>query len=759
MLRDRAFSDPQWQRYKFFAVLLVVISTTMLFGVGRLSFDDDYKHLFRADTNSYDELERFLQIFPADELEMVIVFETDDVLSHAILSALQSIVNRIESLPQIASVFSIFSIPANSSSIRSIHPIIPEDLQESRDFESIVDEIKAQPLINQRLLSDRHQVTIAIAGLEPVANSQQTIQSLIADIHEIVADFSNGIKLEAHVAGNSAVRVALRSQSIHDQIVFNSIGGLLACIITYLLFRSPHVTLVVSVGPLIGVLWTLGCMGFANVQINVINQMISPLIMVIGFTDATHLMFSIQRHRKQNKLPLQASLDAIREVGFACALTSATTAVGFGALTLTDSLVIKELGEFAAIGTLLTFVAVTGFVPLAAATISNKRIMSTGHIDGAIVRSPLFQLVVGYITHRPAAAVVAGLCLTMVTLYSAYFLTTDFRFRENLPHDHEVTKAMVLADENLGGVQPINVVVGWPAGQELASDKTTHVIKEVQTALSNRVGLHNALSILDLLMLLPGRSTELSERIPRLIYFPDKLVSRFLNEEKRKALIVLRLPDDGASAQLPLLESIDSLLGEFRRNYPDYRFNMTGITVAASRGSTEMIKDMTVSLSSAIAVIFLTLTLALRSIKLGIVSFLPNILPLSAVAAFLVWSNQPLQYATIMVFTICLGIIVDDTIHLLVRFRSEYKKDGCTEDALQRALAAVGPVLLSTTLILISGFGAMMTSSTEVVVRMGYLSCLALIVALLADLILLPSMIALTYRYSTILKAVSREEA
>ncbi|MCG7927560.1 MAG: efflux RND transporter permease subunit, partial [Candidatus Thiodiazotropha taylori] len=241
-----------------------------------------------------------------------------------------------------------------------------------------------------------------------------------------------------------------------------------------------------------------------------------------------------------------------------------------------------------------------------------------------------------------------------------------------------------------------------------------------------------------------GGSDDLSQQFSRLVYLPSKLVNRFYHEQSGEAVILVRLPDNGANMQLETITQLEELLSQLSEESDRFSLRLQGISLAAAKGSVDMIQDLLVSILSAVVIIFLVLSLFLKSIKLGLISFLPNILPLATVAALLVVNDQPLQYATIMVFTICLGIIVDDGIHMIVRYQKEFHKVRNVTIAVHRTLQAIAPVLLVTTLILLAGFVSMLTSSTEVIVRMGYLSCVALIMALLADLVLLPSLIVAT---------------
>ncbi|MCW4324891.1 MAG: efflux RND transporter permease subunit [Candidatus Thiodiazotropha taylori] len=722
---------------------LMLVTLMMLLGMAKLQFNDDYKSLFKTDREEYQELESFLNRFPADDQELVILFRADRILAEPTIFQLQEVVEKIEGTPAIESLFSIFSIPEPNSSIRRIDPLLSVESMEE-DLEASLLAIGGHPMVRNKLLSEDGRLTIAVAILEEGYVGLDQISEIIERIHTITDQVGDGAGLEVFVTGNAAIRVALKSQSTRDQILLNSIGGLLAFSITLFLFRSFKLSLIITAGPLIGVIWTLGCMGFMGSKLNVINQMISPLVMVIGFTDAIHLMFAIQRRRIQGLSRVSASIAAIKDVGMACMLTSITTAIGFAVLILTDSTVIQELALHASIGVLLTFVAVVIFIPASAALLEDDVILNSSRLDIRLTDNRILNKVLIVIGENAVAVVSVGVVLTAFAVYQAQQLATDFKFRENLPQSHEVSEAMRLADRHLNGIQPLNIVIQANNGGVIESTQAVELITRVQVDLIEQFGLTNSISVVDLLRVLPGGSEDLSQQFSRLVYLPSKLVNRFYHEQSGEAVILVRLPDNGANMQLETITQLEESLSQLSEESDRFSLRLQGISLAAAKGSVDMIQDLLVSILSAVVIIFLVLSLFLKSIKLGLISFLPNILPLATVAALLVVNDQPLQYATIMVFTICLGIIVDDGIHMIVRYQKEFHKVRNVTIAVHRTLQAIAPVLLVTTLILLAGFVSMLTSSTEVIVRMGYLSCVALIMALLADLVLLPSLIVAT---------------
>lgn len=159
-----------------------------------------------------------------------------------------------------------------------------------------------------------------------------------------------------------------------------------------------------------------------------------------------------------------------------------------------------------------------------------------------------------------------------------------------------------------------------------------------------------------------------------------------------------------------------------------------------------MIGDLAASLASAAVIIFAVMALSFRSLRLGVISVLPNVLPLSLVGAALVIAGESLQIITVIVFSICLGLGVDNTIHLVNRFRSEAEADGDIPAAVRRSIRAVGWAIVTATLVLITGFAGIVLSRIPSLRMFGALSCVALLASIGSSLVLLPALLMLYAR-------------
>ena len=207
------------------------------------------------------------------------------------------------------------------------------------------------------------------------------------------------------------------------------------------------------------------------------------------------------------------------------------------------------------------------------------------------------------------------------------------------------------------------------------------------------------------------------------------------------ALVSANVRDDGAAALEPVFLSIGAGLDRLEALHPGFEMRLTGVTYVSAAVSLAMISELAFSLFAAGIIILLIIIFALRSASLGLISVLPNVFPLAATGAVLVLAGMPIQYTSVMSFTICLGIAVDDTIHFLTRYRKLCAEGVDSDPAVRQSLREVGSVLVTTTLIMVGSFLVLQVSELPMIRLFGVMCALALTWALIGDLIFLPAML------------------
>jgi predicted RND superfamily exporter protein len=749
--------------------LMIAMTIVAIFGLFNLGFDDQPLNIFKTNQADFELLEELFDDFGSDDNDCIILVESSQIFSSrgaSLLKALSAEFKKIERIESVRSLSDVVVIKDFGSPPASILPAIGSS---DKQFEAAYHQSLAHPLIGGHLLSSNGQSALIVARIEGNSPTISELKPTVLAIQDAIDrvpipdDFAR-----VRLTGVPPIRYEIFSSIRRDSVRFMLIGTALAFIMATILFRSFWAVIAVATPPLLAAMWTVGLLGLLGEKFNVINTILPVLVMIVGFTDSVHLMFDVRHSLARGLSPLEAAKSAIEHLGVACALTSFTTAVGFASLMVTNVEVIQKLGMICGIGAVLAFVSTIIMVPLFASSRIGHLLavpkkgsgpnsaehpkgrsgywgltpfshINSSRLEGWIRRAS--ESAIDVIIARAALVTALGILAVVVLSGLVTRLEPNNRLTDNIPDTNDSAQALFHIDENFGGTLPGFVVVDWDESLTLDSDQVLGVIGEVQRAIEDQAGANHPISILNLLQTMPGTRADLKSRVPFLLLAPQSVVNRFVRMDRRRATVAFFVPDKGTGVHEPMFRAIENKIAEIENRYQGISLNLTGTVVVASRNINQMITDLAKSVGLATIVIFVTMTLVFRSWKLGLISMLPNAFPLLTTAAWLVLTGRPLELTSVIVFSICLGIAVDDTIHVINRFQRELRNGLDVPPAIKNAFIAVGSALATTTIILIVGFGSVAASEMPTSQLFAKLGMIAIFAALIGDLIILPAML------------------
>jgi predicted RND superfamily exporter protein len=447
--------------------------------------------------------------------------------------------------------------------------------------------------------------------------------------------------------------------------------------------------------------------------------------------------------RRQSALGLsgrEAAREALRKVGFACFLTSLTTAVGFGSLSLAHHTVVQEFGWSSMLGVVLMFVAVILVIPLACSTWLGRGV-HVGHERGLIDRNLLrIGGVIEFVLPRSRAISWLAISITLLLTGVSLTLRPDERMANSLPRGSEASVAMEQIDRAFGGLEFSSVQVNWSDAIPADSPEVLIAVSQVDDLLRKEELIGHPLSIRNLLAALPGAGGA-DERMSMLELLPPPLKRAFYTPEHRSAVVSFRVQDLGIATYGPVFTRVEAGLQRISAEHPEFTFELTGPAVRRWQNLYQIVVDLASSLGSAALIIFCTLGLVYRSLRIGLISIIPNVFPLAVTGTFLVLAGQSLEIVSVCAFTVCLGIAVDDTIHFLTRFQEERSHSANDHEAICRAFVGAGTGMIMTTLVLVVGFMTVVFSDMREQRIFAIMGALTLAAALFGDLVLLPALL------------------
>jgi predicted RND superfamily exporter protein len=469
----------------------------------------------------------------------------------------------------------------------------------------------------------------------------------------------------------------------------------------------------------------------------------TPLIMVISFSDSMQLTFAARDRLIAGQDKYTAFRNAVMVVGPACVLTHGTAGISFIALQFSDSELIRKFGEAGLAATLIALVAVLSLVPaFGVLLVRNEKIFAVkfrGADAGVqMLRNFCYWIAVRMVS-RPglfsliALVVVAGLGVIYASLEPRY------RLADQVPDKRQAVAASGRLDAKLTGANPVDVLIEFPKGADLYGPETLKVIADVHATVETAAGVGNVWSLETLRRWLAEKagSTDVATLKQYVSVIPEHLVRRFISAEQDAVVVSGRVPDHDSSQILPVVEQLDRALDKVRQAHPGYEIAVTGLSAIAARNSANMIEKLNRGLTIEFALVAIFIGLAFRSVVVMFSCILPGIFPVVLSGTVLWLLGEGLQFASVVALTVSFGLGLSATIHFLNRLRLESKPGVSSELAVERATVLVGPALILTTVVLACGLVVTVFSDLPSLRLFGWLSAFSMVAALVADLFIL----------------------
>ncbi|MHC5066850.1 MAG: efflux RND transporter permease subunit, partial [Planctomycetota bacterium] len=597
------------------------------------------------------------------------------------------------------------------------------------------------PLPGLSLGDDGDAVLLVVEPSDP-QSSVGKLEPVYRQVEALGQETAAGGLLSVAVTGIPAMRCDLVRIQRAELPRFILAGAVIGLLVAAVIFRSGSAILVVAPVPLLAAFWSLGMMGLFGRTFDLMAIVITPLAMTIAMTSTIHLLCAIREGIEEGQSPMDASRAGLALEGPACLMASLTTMIAFASLALSDSPMLGRLGLTCAGVTALVFVSTVLWIPVATSTRLGRGIGRGGRKGRAEGRSgQLSSVLVSLIGRRAGLLVVSscgvlGICLVLLS-----GIKSDYRFSEFLPADQASTDALHRVDAHFGGSNRLYVMVEWPEGMHEEWPEVIDLLEAVTQLLGREEILGEPLSMVSAVGHVPER--EVAGRAPGPgVTLPSEIRERLTNAEVRRTMLVVPVADEGSRVLLPMCERISGAFEQLRREHPGFDVQWTGRTYVHALMSGRMIDDLWRGLLAASAGIFLVVGLALRSGGLAVRSILPNVLPLAGVVALIAGTGGSLHYNGVLALTIGLGIAIDDSLHVLYRFKHELQRNGGHRlAAIEASLQSVGLALITTTVVLVAGIGVLMACSLPMARHFALLIIEVLTLALLSDLVILPALL------------------
>jgi uncharacterized protein len=666
-------------------------------------------------------------------------------------------VKQIEGVEEVVSVARMFQLQRNDS-LRKFDfiPVVASLPQTQAGLDSLREAILRLPFYEGLLFNTNNHVSLMMITLDNEVLNTKNRVDLVFEIRNTLDQFSEGQNLRLYYSGLPYIRT-MTSKKIQDELVlFMFLALVVAAIILYVFFRSARLVLFILLIVVITVIFMFGTITLLGYKISILTGILPPLLIVIGVENSIFLLNKYYNEFIIHSNKIKALSRVIRRIGAANLLTNATTAAGFAAFTITGNKLLVDFGVVASINILASYLLSLFLIPIIFSFLPDPKARHIQHLEKGLV-SRLLEKIVWVVLNRRNIVYV----LTVLIIFAGFFGLLRLRTTGNVVDDiskkDRLYKDMLFFEKHFKGVMPFEITLDTKRNRGVLRMDNLQKIDQLQDTLLTYAHFSKPLSVVELVKFSkqafyrgdPGfyKLPSNQERNFILPYMPNMqgaghaLVNSFVDTNLQHTRISVQM----ANVSTRQIDSIIHTLNpKIREIFPqeDYDVGITGTSVVFLEGTNYMVRNLLTSLMLALVVIVLLMALTFSSYKMILISLIPNIIPQLLTAAMMGYAGISIKPSTILIFSIALGISVDNTIHFLARYRQQLLINSFKiKESVLAALLETGFSIMYSAIVLFFGFGIFILSSFGGTEAMGYLVSFTLLIAMLSNLFVLPSLL------------------
>ncbi|ELA8168219.1 MMPL family transporter [Vibrio parahaemolyticus] len=735
-------------------IFLIIVATI---GGKNLYFRGDYDIFFDGTNKqllAFDEIQTTFA--KTDNLAIVIAPEDGDIFTPQTLSLIQKITVDAWQVPYSSRVDSI----ANYQHTEAFDDdLLVEDLLYS-EYELTPERISkvksialSEPVLKSALVSEKGDVTVVNITVQlPEMDKTAEVEEVVSSINAMIDRYQRAYPdVTFHKAGIIAMNHAFMTAAQDDSSTL--VPTMLVVILVFLTIMlrsilSVIATLIVIIG---SVMATMGISGWVGMFLSTATVNIPTLIMTLAVADCVHVIATMRQSMKNGFTKVQSIERSIALNFVPILITSVTTAIGFLMMNMSDSPVLRDFGNLSALGVMVAcFLSVT-LLPALLKLLPIHVKMETSQ-DQKHVMDHLGDFVVSQRRALlPLSVVVIVVCASLIPLNKVNDESVEYFGQRN-----EFRQAADFMEERISGMTNISIAIKTNESQGIAAPDFLNTIGEFSSWLRDQPETDHVATLADVYKRLNKNmhgDDEAYYSLPQarelaaqylLLYemsLPYGLdLNNQINVDKSSIKMVLTVANLGS---VELVDLENRIYQWFAEHAPQYQVVASSPSLMfAHIGETNM-ASMLSTLPITLVLISALLIFALRSVRLGLISLMPNIAP--AVIGFGLWAliSGEINLGLSVVVTLTLGIVVDDAVHFLSKYQRARREGQIAEQAVRYAFHTVGRALWITTVVLVAGFSVLAMSSFRLNADMGQLSAIVIFIALVVDFLFLPTLLML----------------
>ena len=744
-------------------IIIVVLLSTYFFSLqwDKMRFTYTEANLLPDDHEVNIEYNIFLETF-GDEGNLIIIGIKDSTLfTVANLNAWNKLASDFKTYKEVETVVSIKDLQKlvknQEKQQFDLIPFIKDSIRSEKEISILQSELFEQYPFYDNFLFNKNSKAVrsAIYLDKSIVNTTARKDFITEVLIPKVEQFETATNLDVRISGMPYIRT-LNSQNIIDEIgkfIAAALG--VTSLIFFFFFRSFRATFISMVVVLVGVMWTFGIIGLLEYEITVLTALIPPLIIVIGIPNCIFLINKYQHEVNKHGNKAKSLQRVITKIGNATLMTNITTASGFATFIITDSKLLKEFGTVASLSILAIFILCILIIPIIYSYMPMPKDKHLEHLNKRWITT-FGDWMEHMVKNRKITIYITSIILLVASIIGIYQIKISGSLIEDMPRNADFYKDIKFFESEFNGVMPLEIMVDTKRKKGVMKLSNLKRMDELEDLIIETPQLSKPISVVSLVKY---SKQAYYNGNPKYYQLPSSqengfilsyaknssqdvdLLNNFVDSTGQYARITTFMKDVGTDKmeriEENLKEKIDKLFPE-----ENYKVTLTGKAYLFQKGTYFLVNNLILSLSLAIVLISLFMAYMFRSFRMIIVSLIPNLLPLLITAGLMGYLGVPIKPSTILVFSIAFGISVDDTIHFLAKYRQELLANNWKiRKSVYAALRETGVSMFYTSIVLFFGFSVFIISNFGGTVALGALVSVTLLFAMLANLLLLPSLL------------------
>jgi predicted RND superfamily exporter protein len=759
-------------------IFMLVVAGFMAWESQYVRMSYKFGGILPEDDSTYVEYQKFIQQFSEDGNVLAIGYRDENIWKldnfnrwRRLVSDLRSLTVEVDGTQQhmVDSVFSTgncYNLVKDTVEQKfQFRQIIDHDPADQQQLDSIRDKLYSLPFYEGLLYQDSTNAGLMMvfvnADLFNSENRGDAVERMIALTDQFTTD--TGIK--TYVSGMPFIRSVMSVKVKKELKFFTLLSGLICMVLLFTFFRSMKVTLVVMSVVVISVVIAMGTIALFDYPITMLMGLIPPLMIVTTVPNCIYLVTKYHQEYKRYGNKTRALTRVVQKAGAAAFMINATTAVGFATFIFTSSNLLKHFGVIASLNCMLAFFLSLLIFPIVYSFLPPPTDRHLGHLNSPWLEKVLDGLV-RLVMYKRRVVYAITILLSIAGFYGISLMHTTGNIVDDIPDSDRVITDLKWFETNFNGVMPFEILVDGQKKGQITKEKNLQKIEELQTLLSTyqlKVGdtlikpFSKSLSIVDAgkyikqafydgdpefyTLMARDEQSFIAPYLKKDSYQSNGVEKTFLDSTKSMTRITTQIADIGTMEMDRMMSEIkpqiDSIFDPAK-----YKVTLTGTSVVFLEGTNYLVGDLFSSLLFGVIIISIMMAFMFWSARMVFISFIPNIIPQIMTAGLMGYMDIPLKPSTILVFSIALGITVDNTIHYLAKYRQELKfHDWKIRDSALLAIRETGASMVYTSLVLLFGFGCFAASEFEGTRALGILTAVTLLVAMLTNLLVLPALL------------------